>query len=114
MSRRHCRSRSVSHRESVQALESRRLLAAAGSLDTSFNGTGKATLDFTSTCVALTTDGKAVVAGYVSTGAFTSNTVVARFNVDGTRDTTFGPNGTGEIVNDLGEEGFVPGAIGVQ
>ena len=66
-----------------------------GSLDTTFNITGKvitnATIgDAQARCIALQSDGKIVVAG--STG---SEVVVARYNENGSLDTTF--NGTGVV-----------------
>lgn len=66
-----------------------------GSLDTTFNGSGKATSNNArGTSMALQPDGKIVVGGfgYVSSS---NDFVAARFNPDGTRDTTF--NGTGRV-----------------
>src|SRR4051812_13297690 len=78
----------------IDPLEPRRMLSHPGDLDPSFSGDGKATVDVGGTVtvnaqdVALQTDGKAVVVGNDSSGDF----VVARFNLDGTLDGTFGPN----------------------
>jgi uncharacterized delta-60 repeat protein len=68
---------------------------ADGSLDTSFNGTGRTTLSLTNTndsaeAVALQTNGRIVVAG---THEDDDPFVTARFNADGTLDTTFGTGG---------------------
>ncbi|MBR1241576.1 VCBS repeat-containing protein [Bradyrhizobium sp. AUGA SZCCT0274] len=70
---------------------------ADGSLDTSFSGDGKLTTDFGSTNdvgqgVAIQSDGKIVVAG-VSSGGSGFDFAVARYNVDGTLDTTFDADG---------------------
>ena len=87
-------------RAACEALECRRLLAA-GALDPSFAGDGTETIDFFgdgyagayATDVAVQRDGKTVVVGQVrkrnelnSPSAF----AVARFNLDGTPDVTFG------------------------
>jgi uncharacterized delta-60 repeat protein len=74
-------------------------LNPAGSLDTGFNGTGAATVDFAggndeAQAVAIQADGKIVLGGgavVVGTGFFLA---LARLNADGTRDATFGNNGT--------------------
>ncbi|MBC1238437.1 DUF4347 domain-containing protein [Nostoc sp. 2RC] len=76
-----------------------------GSLDTNFGSNGKVITDFPGTddfgnSVALQSDGKIVVAG--STGNIGSNGdfALARYNSNGTLDTSFG-NG-GKVVTDLG------------
>ena len=97
------------NRKVIELLEARRLLAASGSLDASFNGTGMVGLDFQSTAVAVQTDGKTVVVGTLG-----NDVAVARFNVDGTIDTSFGPTHTGEVVNDLGGVSCRPEAVAVQ
>jgi uncharacterized delta-60 repeat protein len=83
----------------IESLETRRLLAAAGALDTSFSGDGLATLSFpgesiTANEVAVQADGKTVVVG-TTLDATTGNTrfITARFNLDGTLDGTFGVGG---------------------
>jgi uncharacterized delta-60 repeat protein len=76
-----------------------------GSLDTTFNGIGQATLGYIAGSVAeesgltIQGDGKIVVAdtGVYSTTSGWSSLLVARLNADGTRDTTFGPNGQGYV-----------------
>src|SRR5262249_13035007 len=74
-------------------------LNADGSLDTSFNGTGKVTIDFgfddQATAVALQpSDGKIVVAGFGNQSAGSASFLAARLNTNGTLDTSF--NGTGK------------------
>src|SRR5262249_7714535 len=74
-------------------------LNADGSLDTSFNGTGKVTIDFgfddQATAVALQpSDGKIVVAGFGNQSAGSASFLAARLNTHGTLDTSF--NGTGK------------------
>jgi uncharacterized delta-60 repeat protein len=76
-----------------------------GSLDTSFNGTGKLVTDIGSSTydygrsMAMQADGKLVVAGYSTSGG-SDNFALVRYNVDGSLDTTF--NGTGKLVTDIG------------
>ncbi|HVF89842.1 MAG TPA: hypothetical protein VNH22_07235 [Blastocatellia bacterium] len=69
-----------------------------GSLDLSFGIGGKATLDFSSgsedvRAVMLQPDGKIVVAGFVDTGGGNTDFALARFNADGSLDTSFGIGG---------------------
>ena len=72
-------------------------MLSAGALDPSFNGDGEATVNFGggvtayANNLAVQPDGKTVVVGSSSTQDF----AVARFNIDGTLDTTFGSNHTG-------------------
>lgn len=71
--------------------------AQSGTLDTSFNGTGIVTGNYTSgnnsaDAMVIQPDGKIVIAG--ATGVASSIKVgVSRYNPDGTLDTTFGVNG---------------------
>ena len=74
-----------------------------GGLDTTFDGDGKVTTNFSgfsaeASSVALQTDGKIVVAGRAanSTG---SNFALARYNSDGSLDTTF--DGDGKVTTDF-------------
>ncbi len=75
-----------------------------GSLDTSFSGDGVDTIDFASGSdiandVTVMADGKIMVAGRADVGRTTGqgyNLALARYNSDGTLDTTF--NGTGKLV----------------
>ncbi|MEH2286309.1 DUF4347 domain-containing protein, partial [Nostoc sp.] len=70
-----------------------------GSLDTSFNGTGKVTTDFgfveIGYSVAVQADGKIIVAGLSNT-----DFALARYNTNGSLDTSF--NGTGKVTTDFG------------
>jgi uncharacterized delta-60 repeat protein len=71
---------------------------ADGSLDTSFDGTGHATLNVNGTndsgeAVAVQTNGKIVVAGIYG-GPGGSSSLTARYNTDGTLDAGFGSGGT--------------------
>ncbi|MCD9187049.1 MAG: FG-GAP-like repeat-containing protein [Pyrinomonadaceae bacterium] len=81
--------------------------ATPGDLDTTFNGNGKAMLDFGGTeigqKVAVQTDGKIVVNGYSENGVngFLSDFLLARFNENGTLDNSFGTGG--KVVTDFGE-----------
>jgi uncharacterized delta-60 repeat protein len=75
-------------------LEARRLLVAAGSLDLSFSLDGKTTIPslgetLVATDVAVQADGKTVVVGRSETPGVTQF-AVARFNLDGSLDTSFG------------------------
>ena len=74
-----------------------------GTLDTSFNGTGKVTTpigsgDDVAYSVAIQSDGKIVAAGY-SSGGFADFAIV-RYNTNGTLDTSF--NGTGKVTTPIG------------
>ena len=71
---------------------------ADGTLDTSFGGDGKVTTDFTPAedaawGVAIQPDGKIVAAGDAALGAGNSRFAVARYNSDGTLDTSFSGDG---------------------
>ncbi|MEI8386715.1 MAG: Ig-like domain-containing protein [Verrucomicrobiota bacterium] len=73
-----------------------------GTLDTTFNGTGKVTTDFRGhddfcSGVVLQDDGKIVVVGYSSNGT-RNDFSLARYNTNGTLDTSFGQLGTGKVV----------------
>jgi uncharacterized delta-60 repeat protein/uncharacterized repeat protein (TIGR01451 family) len=78
-----------------------------GSLDTTFNGTGKVTTDFNGTSdriwgLTLQADGKIVAVGETVSLVFpgTNDIAVARYNTNGTLDTSFG--GTGKVTTDHG------------
>ena len=68
-----------------------------GSTDSSFNEDGKVITEFsgTLTSLALQADGKIVAAGYCYSPVYGDNEdwAVARYNVDGTLDSTFGGDG---------------------
>ncbi len=75
-----------------------------GSIDTTFGTDGSAVIDFGTpyvniAAVAVQADGRVVVAGTESTTGY-QKWVVARLNVDGTSDTTFGSGG--KIITDFG------------
>ena len=84
----------------------RRLLLAAGDYDSSFSEDGRATVNFgpglyaTATAAVVQPDGKTVVVGTVSpfAGAYSGEFAVARFNLDGSLDTSFGPARNGTVV----------------
>ena len=72
--------------------------AQAGALDTSFSGDGRATTDFSprddfAAAVALQADGKIVVAGVSAWDGANPTFALARYNANGTLDTTFGGDG---------------------
>jgi serralysin len=81
-----------------------------GTMDTSFDGDGKVTTDFGSSefgySVAIQSDGKILVAGYVFDSSSTSatNFALARYNTDGTLDTSF--DGDGKVTTDFGSSEF--------
>lgn len=74
---------------------------ANGSLDKTFGGTGIVTTSFSrtsqeqATAVALQSDGKIVIAGFVQDT--TSDFALARFNTNGTLDTAYGTGGRARI-----------------
>jgi uncharacterized delta-60 repeat protein len=80
-------------------------LAAPGDLDTSFSGDGKVRTNFTAVAdyasgVAIQADGKIVAAGYASFGYPTdARFALARYNRNGTLDTTF--SGDGKVRTDF-------------
>lgn len=66
-----------------------------GVLDTTFNSAGiqPGTVSTTIDGVAIQTDGKIIAAGYTTPNNSIYNLAVARFNTNGTLDTTFNPAG---------------------
>src|SRR5689334_8822926 len=89
-----------------EALESRELFSA-GALDTSFDSTGMTTLDFgghsaVSRDAVVQADGKTVVVGQTSDHQF----AIARFNLNGSPDTSFGPNHNGTVTARIGGSNF--------
>jgi len=80
--------------------------AAAGDLDPTFGTGGKVTTDFAGpddfgNDMAIQSNGKIVVAGHSGTGSATNyDFAVARYNTDGSLDTTFGSGG--KVTTDLG------------
>ncbi|MBI2440040.1 MAG: hypothetical protein HYV35_01580, partial [Lentisphaerae bacterium] len=76
-----------------------------GVLDTTFgtNGTGLmvtpiGTNNDIVNAMAIQSDGKIVVSGYSWQGANSNDFALARYNANGTLDTSFGTNGTGKVV----------------
>jgi uncharacterized delta-60 repeat protein len=90
---------------------------ANGSLDTSFNGTGKVITNFggdgnaEGRSVAVQTDGKIVVVGYATAGS-TEKFALARYNADGTLDTSFG--GSGRVMTAVGITGSIATGVALQ
>jgi uncharacterized delta-60 repeat protein len=87
------------------------LFAVPGLLDTSFNGTGLATTDFaiagignwhSATAVAVDSQRRTVAVGLTTAGSGTTiyDVAIARYNADGTSDTSF--HGTGKLIYDVG------------
>jgi uncharacterized delta-60 repeat protein len=73
-----------------------------GSLDSSFGAGGKVTTDFNNAldqaaAIGLQSDGKIVLAGFATTS--TQHMALARYNTNGTLDTSFGSGG--KVVNDF-------------
>jgi uncharacterized delta-60 repeat protein len=86
----------------------------AGYFDTAFNQTGKAVVSFSSTslrpsaraeAVAIQSDGKMVVAGEITSGAYSGDIGVTRLNPNGTLDTTFGIGGKSYLAFNAGVKG---------
>lgn len=85
---------------------------ADGSLDTSFDGDGIATVNFYNAPtlqanelgndVVIDSDGKILIGGHVGTSGY--NFLVTRLNTDGSLDTAFGTNG--KVETSLGDNGF--------
>jgi uncharacterized delta-60 repeat protein len=77
-------------------------LTPTGALDSTFNGSGMAFLDFgpgsTANAVVVQPDGKIVLGGKTSGNDF----AVARLLENGAPDTGFGPNHDGSIITDMG------------
>jgi len=76
-----------------------------GTLDSSFDGDGRLTADFGATdyaahSVAIDGNGRIIVAGYSRTGGV-SRFAVARFNADGSVDTSF--DGDGNLTTSIGD-----------
>ena len=90
---------------------------ANGSLDTTFNGTGEVTTNFggdgnaEGRSVAVQTDGKIVVVGYATAGNI-EEFALARYNADGTLDTSFGDSG--QVMTDVGISGSNATGVALQ
>ena len=91
---------------------------ADGSLDTTFNATGKAIADFGGSSdvgsgVAVQSDGKIIAVGTASI-ASTWLFALARFHPDGSLDTSFGVAGTGKVTTTIGSPNSQTKAEGVK
>jgi uncharacterized delta-60 repeat protein len=87
-----------------------------GSLDTTFDGTGKVMTQIGSDndaaySAAIQTDGRIVVAGQ-STDGTVYHLALARYNPNGSLDTAF--NGTGKVIAPIGAQVFGPASVGIQ
>ena len=86
-----------------------------GTLDVSFNGTGKVLTSVSNhdagNAIALQADGKLVVAGEAWLGPNHEFSIV-RYNSDGSPDTTFGSNGT--VTTDFGTNGDKARGVAIQ
>jgi uncharacterized delta-60 repeat protein len=94
-----------------------------GQLDASFGSGGRVTAGMIGYHnalyghgLAIQGDGRIAVSGYVETVDFTyADFAVARFNSQGTLDTTFGPDGTGIVLTDLyGGKDYAWGGLALQ
>jgi uncharacterized delta-60 repeat protein len=81
-----------------------------GTLDSAFNSTGKVLTDFSESgsvdvarALAIQSDGKIVAAGYSNAGGISNDFALARYNPDGTLDSSF--NSTGKILTDFSGSG---------
>lgn len=103
-------------RACIETLESRRLLSG-GNLDATFGAGGITTTDFAGRndagrSIALQSDGKLLVAGSKQGSDFRSDFAVARYNADGSPDTTFGAGG--KVTKDLAGLNDIATGIAVQ
>jgi uncharacterized delta-60 repeat protein len=93
------------------------LQAAAGDLDPTFGSGGKVVGDFGGTDsaqdVALQPDGKIVIAGKIGDTSGAVDFGVARYNADGSLDTTFG-GGTGGVTTDFDGQNDEARALALQ
>ncbi len=99
----------------LESLEDRCLLSGPGSLDPTFGSGGLVTTSFntkphdTANSVAVQTDGKIIAAGIGSTSSGNSTTYafeVARYNTNGSLDSTFGTSGRVSTIIGTGEYGW--------
>ena len=91
-------------------------LNSNGTIDTTFNGTGKVSKDINKTdnagAVAIQTDGKIILAGYTTNATGNQFYTAVRFNSNGSIDTTFGNAGVVTGNNTLA--GYLSGGIALQ
>ena len=90
---------------------------AAGTLNPSFGTGGTVTTDFTghgdvANAVAVQGDGKIVVAGFAFSSGIDGDFALARYNADGSLDTSFGTGG--KVTTDLGTNSDGARAIAIQ
>jgi uncharacterized delta-60 repeat protein len=74
-----------------------------GSLDSTFGTDGKVIIEFensTINSIAIDSNGKMVVGGYIANTLINNDFLLARYNIDGSLDTTFGSNG--KVSTDFG------------
>jgi uncharacterized delta-60 repeat protein len=88
-----------------------------GSLDTTFDGDGKVTTDFAgdfhqARAVAIQGDGKIVAVGNASALGFPADFALARYNADGSLDTTF--DGDGKVTTDFAGDFDVAEGVAIQ
>jgi uncharacterized delta-60 repeat protein len=108
-------SQSRRRRLAIEQLEGRRVFAA-GALDSSFDSDGLVTVNLGDSRsvgrgVVVQPDGKSVIVGE-SHGGRSSDFAVARYNVDGSLDTSFG--GTGKVLTDFGNTTDAAYAVALQ
>jgi uncharacterized delta-60 repeat protein len=89
---------------------------ADGAVDPTFNGTGHNVSNYDAnyaswTAVARQSDGRILTAGFRRLDGFT-NFMVARFNIDGTLDTSFG--GVGYVHPQIANQGSVANAVTIR
>jgi uncharacterized delta-60 repeat protein len=88
-----------------------------GTLDTSFGTGGKVTTDFGGTedlgyGVAIQSDGKIVVVGGSNSSSASTNFALARYNTDGTLDSSFGTGG--KVITDFAGGSDAANAVAIQ
>ena len=91
-------------------------IAAPGDLDLTFNGSGKATVSFGGSspearATAIQSDGKIIVAGY-ATPLTTLVFALARYNSDGTLDTSF--DGDGKVTTAISGNNLIGFSVAIQ
>jgi uncharacterized delta-60 repeat protein len=90
---------------------------ANGSLDSTFGNGGKVTTDFSggldqATSVSLQTNGKIVLAGFATVGD--AHMALARYNTNGTLDSTFGDLTVGKVVTNINNTRDFANALAIQ
>jgi uncharacterized delta-60 repeat protein len=91
------------------------MAAAPGDLDPTFDGDGKVTTDLATEQaegIAIQGDRKILAAGWTTVSG-SGDVVVARYNPNGTLDTTFG-GGSGKVTTDFASRGDLARAVAVQ